>query len=78
MQEEAVDQQRHRFLSRLPNALGICVFCIRAREIPVPPPASVFFSMVTAVTEKPAQALEGTARVLMGLLMITSALGLGN
>lgn len=54
------------------------MLCIRVREVPVPPPASVFFSVVTAVTMMPTQALVGTARALMGLLMITSALGLGN
>ena len=65
-------------LSKFPKALGFCVLCIRVREVPVPPPASVFFSVVTVVTMMPTQALVGTARALMGLLMITSALGLEN
>lgn len=77
-QDEAPDQQLQRFLSQLPGALGFCVLYIRVRQIPAPRPASVFFSMVTAVTVMPTQALVGTAKVLMGLLVITSALGLGN
>ena len=72
------DSCRDFSFSQPPNALGFCVFLPQGKRDTFSTPLSVFFSMVTTSTGRPTQALVGGARVFTGLLLIPSALGLGN